>query len=399
VVAMKPGMVVVVLATGCLSIPPYQPEISVSYTEAGSGGTATGPDFILQFADGPDFHFPNALKIDGIDVMGHEMMPGCSDQDESGAQIAPTLRISPHSGAMIEKNQLMPVLRGPAVVQVRFEWATQFACGSIRTPGGTSTFTVFPDGRIVRHDTIDDPVTSMISSNNCLCDGVSASFNISTYWTLARTPNLSLYAPNASTKVDLPKPKAEVTNYDTACLDSGAYQVAFAWWHRPEDTTTAEHTAIHGGDMLIGVGRYAGDPNSVLGKLSLNDSSAMFIGHNEPDGCAKPIARAKGYVVPLPLMINESLTTPAAHNGIYGAGGGDGPFELGSGNDRAVLTGPTDSSFAVWLRFSHSVDAIRARREDATRPQYVPQQVDDDEWIVWFRDPLLVTQSITIDPI
>src|SRR5262249_55699510 len=144
------------LTTGCLSIPPYQPEVAVSYSAASatSGAAVTGPGFKLQFAGGDAFHFPEALFIDGTNVLGRDPAPGCFDEDEAGVLIAPTPRISAHGSAMHVINRLSPTLLGPAVVQVTLEWTTRFTCSSARTPGGTSTFTAFPDGRIVRHDVV-----------------------------------------------------------------------------------------------------------------------------------------------------------------------------------------------------------------------------------------------------
>ena len=94
---------------------------------------------------------------------------------------------------------------------------------------------------------------------------------------------------------------------------------------------------------------------------------------------------------------------PSDRDGIYG-GDDDGDDSNGEpgiapANDRAVLTGAVTSSYAVWVRFSRPVDAVRATRDGAKLPSYLPQRVDDRSWIVWFRDPLSTGQTIAIEPI
>lgn len=394
---MKPALAVMVLVTGCLSVPPYEPKPLVSYTEDNTGTTVagTGAGFALHFAGGDGFHLPDTLMIDGTDVMGHDSTVSCSGQDEAGLQISPAPRISAHGGAMIGENRLVPVLRGPAIVQVKHEWTTRFAPScTTRTPGGTSTFTVFPDGRIVRHDTISDPDSSPLPSTMCAC-GSDTRFNLATYWTLAKAPFQFLYSPNMNQPEMIPG-LVEITNFDKACLAGSAYQVAFAW-HDPEDTPDdamnqhASDTVVHFGNASIQLGR-----NGRSSQLSLDETSAMFIGHD----CVLQIERAQKYITPASLMINKSATTPARDNGIYGGdNGSDGQpgFAL-SGSDRAELIGPLGSPFAVWLRFPHAVDTIRATHPGSKGAWYVPQRVDDRSWIVWFPDPLMDTQPIVIEP-
>lgn len=374
------------LATGCLSVPAYEPERSVSYTEAGAGARVTGPDFVVHFADGDGFHFPDALLIDDNDVLGHERMPACFDEDESGFLISPTPRISAHGPAVPVASHLIPVLRGPAVVQVKVEWATRFACNTARAPGGTSTFTVFPDGRILRHDLMVDPSSSSISGTQCACKAGPALFTVSSYWTLARAPFHDLYAPDQRPPPDSTQ---SIVNYDAACLDAGAYQLAFGW-------READNSTISGSDAVLIVGRDMVLGASSLGAYSWENSFAFFIGRT---GCSDAYDRATEHAHPSPLTIGDRVVMPAARDGIYGGDGGDGHPGIELASDRVELTGPTNSSFAVWLRFPRPLSALRARLERASGPWYLPQQVDDRTWIIWFRDSISAAQKITLEPL
>jgi hypothetical protein len=402
---MRRGVAALVFATGCLSVPPFQPEAAVTYTEAGTGGTAAGSGFALHFADGAGFHFPDALMIDGTDVMGHDPAQSCFEEDEAGFRFSPTSRISANGDAPRVKNQLVPVLPGPAVVQAKLDWATVIKCDGERAPGGTSTFTVFPDGRIVRHDAVVDATTAPISATQCTCQSNDSDngFTIATYWTLARAPFPDLYTPQTTSPSEVPQreppPDAmnEINNHPMACLDGGAYQVAVAW-RVPADSS--ETTVVRGSAALIGLLRELVFQTSIFGPFPWENSSALFI---ERNGCGAALGRARAYVEPADLTVNEAtrvmpaMISLADRDGIYGGDSGDGLPGFVLETDRAELTGSVDSSFAVWLRFPRPVSLVRASREGATGPWYLPQRVDDDSWIVWFRDPLSPGQTIAIE--
>jgi hypothetical protein len=381
-----------VIATGCFSVPAYQPEQAVSYTETGTGGTAAGPGFALHFAGGDGFHFPDALMVDGSDVMGHDATQECFNENELGVLISPTPRISATGGAARVTNHLVPALRGPAVVQLKLDWATQFACDPTRSPGGTATFTVFPDGRIVRHDTIVDASTAPISPGPCSCGDTNKLFFVSTFWTLARNSTYKLYTPNVPGPIDLPAAMDSVSsNYGTACVDGGGYQLAVSW-------SDFHGTTIRGGNTLVGFGRDLVIGDSNLTTLQLESGSMMLIEHAGCEAMATT-ARTDEYITPSSLSIGGAAVKPALRDGIYGGDSGDGQPGIPLTTDRVELTGPVKSSFAVWLRFPHAVDALRATLEGMKGPWYLPQQVDDHSWIIWFRDAISTGQKITIEAI
>ncbi len=389
----------VVLATGCFSIPPYQPEVSVSYTEeAGGGGTAKGPGFALHFAGCAGFHFPDALMIDDVDVMGHAMSPACDAEDGAGFQFLPTARISAGLGAMTVTNRLVPVLRGPAVVQLKLDWASQFSCtdSSSVLPNGTSMFTVFPDGRIVRDDKLGDPNPpgqTPPTANVCTCDSGNMmvdGFTVSSYWTLAEERFRNLYKPD---QIMLPIVD-EVTSPSVACIAGDNSRVGFAW-------PSTDQTTIHGAGTLIAFGRFNTLHNSMLDMFPWKNSLAMFIERDSND-CKATIDRANAYNAPMmsALSVNGGPSIAASiHDGIYGGADENGQTGIMLTADRVTLSGTVQkNSFAVWLQFPHKVDALRATLEGETGAWYVPQQVDDRSWIVWFRDALSSNQTITIEP-
>lgn len=387
------------LVTGCFSVPPYAPEEAVTFTAAGAGGVVAGNlasslPFELHFPDGDGFRFPNALKIAGADVLGHDPGQACSQADELGILFSPSPRISATGGAPRVTNILTPVLPGPAVVQMKLDWATRLQCNGARSPGGTSTFTVFPDGRIVRYDKIADPSSSEISGTLCSCGEPQADFAISTFWTLARDAFSKFrYSGEPDVMMPLPNAGAEISNNPGwSCVDDGARQVVFAW-------SNNNGVRIRGHDRLIQLGFQFMINASMLGAFSLEHGSALFIGRST--GCTDAIARARAYHEPSMLTVNGVTVPLSLRDRIYGGDLGDGTLpgiELQK-LDHFELTGAVTTSYAVWLRFPRAVDAVRAVRVGAMGVWYVPQRVDDRSWIIFFKDPLQLGQTIKIEPI
>lgn len=397
-------------AAACLSTPSYDPQVKVTYTEDGTGATAgatvAAPGFALHFAAGDHFHLPDMLAIDGTDVLGHDAMATCFGENDAGLQLSPSGRISGDTGTGIVKNQLQPVLRGPAAVQVKLDWTTQL-CQPARMQSGTSTFTAFLDGRIVRHDTLDAGLAPA-HPIDCEClDGTDPVFTVSSYWTFAQKVfGASAYIPG---QVSVPDAPADISGLTRTCLDSSngqspagqapAFQVTAAWQvPMMELMDTPQNLTVHGGNGLITLGHYNAFRASNLVDLPWDNHVALFVDHSD---CRTAFRHAEEYVADSPpvLMINDLPVLLSENDGIYGSDGRGMGVQLTT--DRAELAGPVTSSFAVWLSFPHSVDLLRATRKGdpaATGAWYVPQQVDSRTWIVWFRDPLAGTQTIVIEP-
>lgn len=397
------SVVAAVPAAGCLSIPRYEPPPSaLSYAEDGSGGAtvATG-DFALHFASGPGFHFPDALTIGGTDVIDHEATAPCYGEDGVGLMISPTPRISAATGAPVTTNQLTPTLRGPAVVQVRVDWNSQFTCADNR-PGGSALYTVFLDGRIVRRDAIDDQRPGNFARDDCACDaGHSQGFQIASFWTLDPAAFMTITVPGSTSgAMRLPSDPAAPfvnTNFYVACLDAAGYQVAVAWSRSPEIVGTPRIFASPA--QLVFSRERTGGFVSTLDPLAWTTNDALFV---ERGGCKTAIARATEHSDAAKLTVDGAAAPIEVSlvDGIYGGDRGDGtapgiPVSPG----RVELTGPVNGSFAVWLRFSTAVDGVRAALAGRTGAWYVLQRIDDTSWIAWFRDPLMAGETIALETI
>src|SRR5262249_46645018 len=160
---------------------------------------------------------------------------------------------------------------------------------------------------------------------------------------------------------------------------NGAVQIALAW---PQNAGTT----ILGGDTLIAFGRDLLVRNSLLNDYPWDDSTGLFIEHR---GCDAAFRRATQHVTPPELLLRGATPThapPPATGATYGGRGSGGQSGIPRPSARAELAGSTTSRFAVWLRFPGAIEAVRATLEGKTGAWYLPQQVNDREWIIWFRD-------------
>jgi len=382
------------LSTSCLSLPSYQPDIAVMYKEDDSGSTVSGSGFSLHFAGGPGPRFPDALHVDGVDILGHAPAATCFGESEAGIGLEPSPRISPDSDVDLARSDLRITLRGPAVVQAEVTWATRLSCNADHEPQGTATFTVFPDGRIVRHDSFVDDASEQLSPIACACDGRLAWFTISSYWSFTRSTFSSLNVPNQEGLL-VPDDGMEASNLPVACLASGNYQLSSGW--RDQKSST-----IHRVGDLLAVGRYGLFKSNTLYNFRWASSAALLVDRSD---CKTGLIRAGEYAAPSPLTVT-SATTPVAQSeldGIYGGDAGSGAPGIELSDMRTELRGPVKSSFAVWLRFPRASEAVRATLtsdagDRAAGVWYLPQQTDERSWILWFRDPLLANQTILVEP-
>lgn len=395
----------------CLSIPPFMGSPLLDYKEDNGGAIVTAPDFTLHFASGASFHLPDRLTMVGStdNLLGHDDSVLCFDESGTGFSLYPTPRISGDIATQPAQNQLVPLMRGPAVVQVRLDWATRLDCSQTRAPGGHSTFTVFPDGRIVRHDTLSDPSQDQIFSNPCKCQPYPDPMNrtpdefiIEAYWTFARSfkslHTVSSSDGTASQPQDLPAPGIPPQGGDAICLDAGTYQLT-SFQPPSDDRQKPQNNILWTNDLIVHRNQQRLGPSD-LEELSWDITSALFV---EKTGCTKAAQHVKDYHEPPTLMVDQIAGTASPLDGIYElpAGGMDSGKDPGFDVSDGITTlslppprpdgtppPPLRGAFAVWLRFPHAITVPVATRTAATGVWYVPQRVDDRNWIIWFRDPL-----------
>lgn len=390
---------VALAAAACLSVPPYQPPASaLTYTEDAGGTTVAADGFALHFAGGSGFHFPDALTVDGINTISSAPTP-CYAESGVGMVLYPTPRINAATKA-VTTSQLTPTMRGPAVIQVRVDWSSQFIC-SDNHPFGSSLYTVFLDGRIVRHDSLDDhKPTPNTSAGDCACDpSEHQGFQLESFWTFDAKPFTSYSVPDGGTNGVLPMPadlssSFQKTNFYVTCLDAGRYQIGVAL-SRSRTIVGTPKTAILP-TLAVFDREHTGGFDSMFDPLLWDTNDAVFVEHGT--GCKKVLERAEEHASASTLAVNGDPIPVSLVNGIYGGDPADDNrpgVKVPAG--RVELAGPIGGSFAAWLRFTSNVDGVRAQLAGKTGAWYVLQRIDATNWIAWFRDPLMPGETIAIE--
>ena len=401
---LAPAALAALATTACLSTPAYEPPPSAltfgDDTGGGGGASVSAEGFVLHFAGGAGFHFPDVHAVDGTNIIGRDTTAPCYAEDGVGLVLFPTPRISALTGALVTTSQITATMRGPAVTQVRIDWSSQFVCSN-NHPGGSSLYTVFLDGRIVRHDSLDDQTTAQTSSLACACDANhNQGFQIASYWTFNPAAFSTLTVPG-STNGPIPLPKDPLMpfrspNFYVGCLDAGSYQVGFAWSTSTDVAGTPKIVATP--TQVVFSRERTGGFVSTFDPLLWGTNDAVFVEHT---GCKKALERASEHAQPSSLSVGGKPIAVSLVNGIYagdpGQGGVPGKPGVKLPPGRVELTGPVGSSFAVWLQFTSGVDAVRAQLAGKTGAWYVLQRIDATSWIAWFRDPLMAEETIAIE--
>jgi hypothetical protein len=413
--------VVVFLALGaCVDVPPFVSNFNVTWRDAAGGGTmtsgssstTTAPFAQLTLAGGDGFHFPSELKVLGTQILGHTSNVSCGFEDRGGVAVYPGPRFSPDSTIMnINANQVNPTLQGPAAATAILQWGGEFSCsdGHNHDPGGYSIFTMFPDGRIIRYDEVNESDTAPASSAMCDCGSQpqSGTFVVSTFWTFDHgqfdsvvgtdgvQAGVAVAIPNHSQMLGFSHQYGCIenasagTSVDVAWIGSSAVQSPpYDRIDGPgnDDTTFAMvHDFDHPADI------------SMLSPVDHHGMTSLSFHTDGPCGAAADGA-AQDFIDQLPITV-DGRPAPMGHDGIYGG------YTLGqdtSGveiSDRSfAIQGPTRSAFAVWMRFDFDVVSLSISKGEAqSGTWFVPQKFADNAWIVWFRDALPTGQTIQIE--
>jgi hypothetical protein len=276
-------------------------------------------------------------------------------------------------------------LTGPAIAQVRLLWSSRYECSPNKTPAGFTIFTMFPDGRIVRADQLADDTIDPLVASSCACIGTGSTFLFSSFWTLNATLFTSITVPPAAL-TGLPAPGDVINDVTSACLDGPVHHLAVAGdamrVYEPTNATLAlEHAYTPAMPPQIA------DYHFQSGSTFVFDTS-----------CATALARAAERVAPPMLSINQVKILPSSIDGIYGGEGPDLSTSQTVTDDHVELQGELAGSFAVWFGFPHDVDALTVRKNGG-EVAYIPQRVrgQANEWILWFEQGLVRTDTISID--
>ncbi|HUS28036.1 MAG TPA: hypothetical protein VMZ53_05990 [Kofleriaceae bacterium] len=409
----------------CISIPPYAQKdaggdgaptdgsgsgtpATVTYMDDGSGGgVVVGPFFNMHFAGGTKPHYPDAISIDNLPVLGHSTSAACAAEDEHGVAFYPSGRVSPNGPANVSEGTMLDVVwRGPAIVKViaetnvRIDGSDSSANAVTRHPTITSRYTIHPDGKVFRYDTIEGGTGAAITPTSMSCfGGTPGQFIATSFSTWQREAGSHLYVHSGTTAIDTPVPEfnmgaTDVQNRTSACLDYGQRQVAFGWYDL--NSRIRAPTA----DTLAFVYDYALTAESEMGAADYWTRSMFMLGRG--NSCTTDLpgiySQVRAWEGRREMLNINGLGVEIANDGIYGGEADPGSTPgIWYGGDPVTLTGTISIPFAVWLIMSPAADDIVVEKADAQGPFYQKQRdASGTNWVIWFRDPLSSGQSITV---
>jgi hypothetical protein len=191
--------------------------------------------------------------------------------------------------------------------------------------------------------------------------------------------------------------------YDTVCFDGPdeQYQVASTWVRPPTpDHGPIPNAAAVGFETVVS--HDVQKASTPMLDFPWDVHGALFF---ERSNCTAALKRAIDYLAPQPLMISTASGTisslPSELDGIYGGDpGGNGRPGIDVSDGTTTLSGGPGDSFVVWLRFAGSGPVIvpTATRPGAAIGWYVPQRINDREWLIWVQDKLQPGETITVRP-
>ncbi len=213
-------MIACALLSACFSKPGFHtPPDDGSGSATLHGVTVVGngvTDDMTVSTDDLQLHFPmlainlpDGLKIGGVEVLAEQT--ACQSENKIGLALYPVYSITsggttwPTANGDTHDSAIVRTASGPAFAQASITWGGVFHCGAnAQTVSGTSVFSVFPDGRVVRDDSFMAPTTTQIGTQACGCSGSTGNYFLTSFVTLLNA-RFSHLGYNASTN-NLPMP-------------------------------------------------------------------------------------------------------------------------------------------------------------------------------------------------
>jgi hypothetical protein len=311
-----------------------------------------------------DVRMPQTLSVDGVDRLGHGT---CPDESGIGVGVIPAFDAVPRAlGGPAATGSIQVDLAGPTIARIEIAWTVPFTCSGPQQAEGSSTLTLFPNGRIVRHDVVTPSSTTLsLDGADCGC-GIPSSFTLSELWTF--TPGTAVLG-DGSPWVD---------GSQAGCFVSPTGLVGVSW----PDTTTRVHatSAItsFAFDWVAGASTLRPDQQSA--------TSAILLSHaTDASACGAAIADLDDFDFDL-----AGVSIKTDDSGIY--------VDSRPHTDPVVITTPQalPRGFAISLVIGEAATIERSPAPpDAA---WYAVQPDGASSILWFRDGLQPGESITITP-
>lgn len=218
--------VTAVCAAACAEIPDRGPANATDVKVDGTTMEVKGQNFLLQFAT-TGVRLPIAFDHEGISLLASDQ---CPEPSLAGVSLAPMT-------TAVGGRQVVPALEagntiavrwpGPLVAQIVVGYQMEYTCNGTQILDGTSTFTVFPSGRVVRNDAVKPTQGPTISTVTCGgCSGPTSTARFESFWALAPGGERVQIDDAGSEQMLMP---GAVSRTATACALYSTHGVAMTW--------------------------------------------------------------------------------------------------------------------------------------------------------------------------
>lgn len=182
----------------------------------------------LRFASPPALELPAAWELStcGPPLIAPSL--GCGVEDGVGIAVFPAHHVSAQTNQNLLRESQTTWTRGTAYAEVSTYWIADLTidCNN-ESVEAVVTFGMFPDGRIVRVDTVTLPTIGAVGM--CSTCGSGDTFYVTSYAALSRSGLLAAHVP-PDPPGPLPMSGATIEDRDAACvLDTAGNRVAIVW--------------------------------------------------------------------------------------------------------------------------------------------------------------------------
>ncbi len=404
-VAVQLGLCV--LATACIKVPEFQgrgdggpgdgggddAEVDTSLVSVkmnGDGAIAKAPGYELRFSD-QGAKFPYQLNVGGNMIMGGSEQ--CADEYGMGIALYPATRVNGVTNPTSSPAAIEILASGPYVGQLRIKWSADYPCtGGAGSIGGTSVFSFFPDGRLVRKDLVNNTADRMVGQ--CTACGMNSSnWYLTSYTTLIVDSNATL---SDGTSAMLDNYGEELNPGATACIRQRGSSIAFSWL---DSDTRMRAVAAPPTSQARTISFVKNLFQAALLPMSGWETTTQMA--VSTDTCGMLEARLAEFSADdHHLTINSNSVGAALTDGIFG----DFPRADGYPVDFPVTITPSGglpnmpAGFAVWLYSAPIPQTLTLTHSgNPTGTWYYEQRVSQNSVLFWFNVPLETGQTITIN--
>jgi len=365
-------LVVVAAAGACVQVPPFLGEqaslLNVNRTTGEVASTTSAPIlYVVKFAD-RGVRTPEQIIVEGADVLN----PGtCPFEGGVGITVYPALSAgAPALGGSDATGTLVVDWAGPVIARVVVTWRSTYTCnGRGQAAAGTSTFTMFPNGRIVRFDVATPSTTALtIDGNACGCS-TDDNFNFSSFWSFKPTTQIVL--PDGSAWSDGTSALGCAV-YPAHTIGVGLSEPGHARIFPGEGAAAFVYDWAHAATTL--------DPGE-----RQTTSAIVLSKETQANRCGAVTAD----LADPPITIGSAAGITSDEHGIY-----PGPARQTAAYQISAPV-PVPRGFAVSLDLG-AIPVVE--RAPPIAGAWYAAQAEGNRILLWFRDGLAVGETITIHP-